>query len=809
MVATHEASGAGARLITGCFLMLLILGVSVVKVQANRSLARQYGSELIGFYPSECAVQYRYARLIAEGMPLPRRDEKLQYPEGVDTYRELTVFMEVVSGHAYRIARRLGATLTLDEFLYWWCSFFSSLSVIPAYLLARRVFHSRLAGIAACLLYALSTASADRTIRSYLYETFALPLLFGGTACFVASMYRVRSARSWMSAGFAALLLVTGLASWHFSRFYFLVLGVAAAALFLTISPRRLPRLLRAVAVITLLAGLAGVFVPVLQAKRFWASPQLMVWMAIVVAAWLELQRQGSRVESTAAERADPRRIIVRRLARLAIVAIPLFIISASQRTESEGYGHVWGLLWEKLRHFGWKPVDPAELSYEARALWTGAFNSPSAAYVLTSFWAIVPACAVAARRQYRSGRGFSARRRVFAQSDLILLVVLALLFGGLFWLIKRLSVFAVFFLAVVGGGCVYRLRTKNRWAVAIALLACTSALCVDFLSILYGSPIRVRLFRALGGPNYRAPVRSPEHDDRLVKWARRNTPVDAVFLARLGINPLMLAYADRAVVLQPKFEHDAVRDKWREFLAALYGDESALARFCEQYRVTHYLYDVRTTLDAGTESERYAAVATRLPSSTPAYLMHFAPQQLQHFQLVYQNAFYRVFEFVPHRDLDLTTNFDYQPLYDLRRFGPQTGHEPFFDDSFTQRFLRNQEVLDRGWLLFTNRRPVQALGCFDEVLANDASFPGAHTGRGLALAMMGRQAEGLSEGTKETQLYPNWASAFYYLAFMHQMAANHTEAMAALERCQQLDPDYPSLDKAIEAVRRRRAADP
>ena len=808
------------------YLAALFILISLTKVQATRSLGYFHRNDSTAFYRTESAVQYRYAKMVAEGKPIPTHDVMLQFPEGVETFRDLTVLMEYVAGYMYRLLGGIVENTSFHVFLIGLTSFFSSLSVIAAYFLARLVFRSHLAGAIASLLYGLSKPSVERLIGLYEREHFAIPFMFGGVALLAASLdpetNRKRHGHALIQAGAAGLLLAVGLASWHFSRFFFLVVAGALALAFLSAPRSRLPDLGRSMGLVMAFVLPAAMLVPALRDKLFWASPPMALLLATVVAVVLETRIGPPAVVNSGTISRSHLKLPLGRLLRLAFVMIPLLAVSVFLGTEGQGYSHVWALLVAKVRHLGVKPLDPSVLPYQARAIWGESCNSPSPYYVLICFWALIPACLLAAWRMLRMHwvHGLPVEQRP-PRVPLQLVLILALVFGVLFLAVSRLSVMAFFFLSVTAGGCVYGLRPRMKCLAGACMVPLALILFYEFYHVRKApTPLRAFIRRAIA---YKEPVEiCGYHMDQVqvAKWVAESTPEEAVFLANVDEGPLVLTYANRAIVLQPKFEVPGIRDKLREFLEALYSTEEALAVFCETYGVTHYLFDIRSAIDAGPNSYRYMGNATKLSTHTPAYRMQFAPDTLSRFQLVYMNYYYRVYELVDERPHDGVREFPYQPFFDIRRFGGQTGQEAFFDDAYTRDVVKSQNEATafwaRGMAIFHLNRYRDALPYFAEALSRSPSLAGAHTYLGASLAMVSLQGKNpelmrkaLEEVTIGADLSPDVPPALYYLGYVRYLAGQYRGALEAWYACRRLEPDFGGLAESIADLERLVAEDP
>ena len=308
------------RVTWACALAALVMAGLHLRARLSTETPRFAPGDETGYFRAESALQYRYARMAAFGEAIPALDRDAQYPEGVRTKRELTLWMERAAGWSYRLLPER-ARPDFHWFIILWVALVSSLSIPALYALARRLARSRALafGIAAC--FGLSWASMSGEIATFDHECFAFPLIAASLACLAAVLDR-EERRPRLYAAASALSLWAALASWHFTRFY-------AASL--------------------LLAGL-------------WS-----------------LWRHRSRPE--AARRLTLALLSICASALAAWVFVPS-LRSNSGIHEGAAFGHVYALFFAKLRHGLVKPADPGLLSPAARLLWLGPFNSPDPGFV-------------------------------------------------------------------------------------------------------------------------------------------------------------------------------------------------------------------------------------------------------------------------------------------------------------------------------------------------------------------------------------------------------------------------------------------
>lgn len=207
--------------------VLVMLGVNL-KVRLSTSNPRYDPQDETGFFRTESALQYRYARLEAAGLPLPDPDRAAQWPEGIDTRRELTSLMERLTGWSYRLFVPRGTQFRW--FVLLWVAVVSSLSLVALYFCAETLTGSQPLSLLAAAAYGLSWAAQSNDIASYRLEALALPLIYASLACAGRLLdEKTRRPRAWGAA--SAVFLLAAFAGWHFSRFYaftyLLALGVA------------------------------------------------------------------------------------------------------------------------------------------------------------------------------------------------------------------------------------------------------------------------------------------------------------------------------------------------------------------------------------------------------------------------------------------------------------------------------------------------------------------------------------------------------------------------------------------------------
>lgn len=150
-----------------------------------------------------------------------------------------------------------------------------------------------------------------------------------------------------------------------------------------------------------------------------------------------------------------------------------------------------------------------------------------------------------------------------------------------------------------------------------------------------------------------------------MIDWINRNTGEDEVILAHYHISPVIRAYADRAVNLTSLFEYGPLREKIEEYISALFGTEDDLHQLCDKFSADYLVCSIDTILDNSDYSWRYLADHRDLDEDTLAYRMHYSPEGLESFGLVYENEYFRVYQLLTEgEEIPPTPEFVVHPLY-------------------------------------------------------------------------------------------------------------------------------------------------
>jgi hypothetical protein len=526
------------------FLLALVAFSTLVRVHAAFGDPNFDRRSDLGMLKSDPALLYYLTRAFAEAGGAPAdltHDPRLEWPDETDVPAELGVGQEPLVAAVWRL---VGEDVPLHVVATWVMAWVASLTAIGAYLLVlERTRRVAWACFGAGLFVLLP--AAQRTIGFILVrEDLALPL-FALHLGLAARCLRTRSSWSALASG-ASLALA--LAVWHATQFF---LALEACAIFLFfLRTRANPFAARATWVGMLPLILAAELVPLLRLSGFLTSPAMLVLLALV----------GARLVP-----ARPR------LASLGVLALGF----GAQRllTDAPGaYAHVWDLVLAKLRFLGEFPDDPTQLSFDARLLWQGPFETLDVAYALRQHGGTI-AFVLFPLWGWLLRWGGGSR-----DPDGILVLFLAISLVPAWWIARTVvlpALLAPCLLAIFGA----RSRPLWTWLMALPLLLQANAF-VGFVS-------------GFQSAWYLPPGRQAEIA-QLVEWIREHVPREEPILGDFMNSPAILAHCGNPICLQPKYETDRSRRKAESFLTAFFhGTPAELARLArERFRARYLLVD-------------------------------------------------------------------------------------------------------------------------------------------------------------------------------------------------------------------------
>lgn len=640
------------RVNIGIFLVLILIYSLGIFIRTESFTIRGHSNSHL--FTIESAQHYYHTSLVAQGKGIPKVDKLLAWPEGFDT-RTDTNLEEYVVGTLYRILplKHIPLSLFIRYFVRsWYC-----LTIFIVYFLLFASTKSRVSGIIGASFYALALPAIERSLGNHIQrEQFALVIIF----LHVYFFYKFLQSGRGRDILASSLLLFLGLVSWKLAQFYYLVLF---GYIFLTYlfanryrltmqAPLEISRRRRlpcpwqgsltgqALGFFTAINFIGSLALPTNLRTDYFIFSLPMLLSYSLLASWGWREWRGKKVES---------------LFLFFIIAIGLFFLFP----KTGQYNHVWQTMLYKIRYLGVKPLDPSLLSFEARHYWTPPYSSPGLFRFLNEFLILI---------LLASYPVFTFLKRLFQkkialENSFLLYALFA--FFGCYLLFYKLKTFFIFFLVVfIASLFILTKRRVSRVLVLLLLLIGLSFQIYQALS--WQNSFLVKGMLKVGI----RPLEFPPSGNMLaigevLYWIRENTGPQDAFLVPLSLSPQIAAYSQRPTVLHCYFE-TGIRETYREYCQALFQREEDLADFCKRYKVDYLIYRGDQLLRTDPlMSYRYVANRMDLDEDWAAYRLHFTPEKLENFTLVYENYFYRIY--YPGKGKGISR--EYHPLFDERIF--------------------------------------------------------------------------------------------------------------------------------------------
>ena len=556
-----------------------------------------------------------------------RADPRIEHPELTDVPATFTIGQEFAVAWAYLL---LGGAMPLHVFCVWAMGFWASLVALAAYGLAREL-GARVGWAMLAAAWTTATLANYRTVGWVLMsEDFSVPW-FALHLWLLARAARVRTPASIL---LASLPLGIAISTWHAMSFF---VALEAACVFAVFQLGRLdPFRARGAWILpaTLLAF--GCAVPVLRSTGF----ALSLPMQMLLAMWIAARPSWRR----------PR--LVAWIA-LGVAGAASYGISRATGRGLGEYGHVFALLFAKLRHFGVLPADPSELSPEVRIMWQGPFSSldPWTLALLLGLGlvALVPAVL----RIFRAARSGRAGGPIDPEAVLCALACVSVVVAGL---VGRTVLLPGLLLPVVGSVALARAGEVSRfrapsWIAWIAISA-QGAYAFDEIA---STPISW----------YQPPAREAEIA-ALVSRIPDLVPEGEAIAADFMTSTAILAQTGHPILFQPKWETRRTRERILEMFDVFYRrtPEEMRRLLLEKYRCRYLAVD-RSFFGLqhaswyaaglppgkparGTCAEILLSRDAGVLSTIPGYrLLYRSPENIR-FRTGEPTDFYRVFELSP-----------------------------------------------------------------------------------------------------------------------------------------------------------------
>lgn len=307
-----------------------------------------------------------------------------------------------------------------------------------------------------------------------------------------------------------------------------------------------------------------------------------------------------------------------------------------------DSYNHFAALFWAKLRFLNQRPADPALLTFAQRILWTPALHSTTWPMVHQWLPYILPAGILALLSLLPMIGKKAVNLPIIGKSGfrgaVVELAGMTLIFFCGFILFFRLHVWlAVFLCGLIGlvvGLCWAR---GGVWRWGAAVLA--AAVVVLEGTHTLGDPLRWG-----SSTGYLPEMRE------MTDYLRERLAPEPV-LANFGVSGSIAAYGGCPVVLHPKFETQALRDKVREYGEHLFGGtEEDFRDWMIANDTVLYIHSFGefASIQPGYQM-RYMVNRLQPANDAAARLFEQRPGELKHFVRLFANRKYAVYRVAAH----------------------------------------------------------------------------------------------------------------------------------------------------------------
>ncbi|MCK5407867.1 MAG: hypothetical protein KAJ37_10445, partial [Candidatus Krumholzibacteria bacterium] len=465
---------------------------------------------------------------------------------------------------------------------------------------------------------------------------------------------------------------------------------------------------------------------------------------------------------------------------------------SGAEAVEFPGMEYVY----YRLRFLFARPVAPSLLPESIRHLWTADHAHPSA-YSLILYFAplvfLVPAAIAVARRMLRDAQSPNAEpTRVTAR--LALSASLAA-FASLLFVIDRSAIamasVATFPFLGLGG---FALETRARRNGMLVVVGCLLVV----LQLLWptGRPNPTLQLAKLLGVVHRDFSKvtwvSLENTDReLVRFVAIRTSTRNAILGRPDRTALLLTFSGRTSVLLAGGRSSAFARKHVEITEFMYGEEDRLYGQCREMDIDYVLYSADYLLDTTRYSPLYLAGLAAVPENCVAVSMHFSPESLVHFNLVYENDYYRLFRVTD----------EPEPVF-------ATDHPPVYQRDILERhgdtYASFQDRITRLIITYTDAMRYAAIGNHAEALRGlvwclqqAPRFSRARIAAGSMFLELGQPQKAKEVLSPVIRYAPDNAWALYYTAYALAQLGEADAAQGLISILYTVTNDTDLLDRA------------
>jgi hypothetical protein len=577
----------------------------------NKSAAALNYATGKGFVPFtiESAIMYSYSREVAEGRGIPLKDESLLGMENIPVRNQMSLGLEYFLGYGYRLKKMLfGVSPGYPEsesyednpdFTSWarfqirlWTSLTAGL-IFLWLILMRCPWHIAILG---GLLHAVSPAAIARyTGQDLVRGEFCLPLIM---LALVLGWWAFRKASplKLIALGFAVF---AAMASWDMCQVLFSLW--ALWEIIRLLCGARINRKRRNVwLVIYISLVFAALLVPYHWTHGLIVSPLLLILIPLILCMHFFVSyEKGAR-------------------SRFLVLIVSLALLFAAWKIASSGaaysgnYSHFGELVKAKLVHWNVKPKDPRKLNFDARILWTPALHTPSWRDMLMFFPAAIYGLFVLFGGAFAVSSVRKSVMRGLGRSFFPLFMTFVFFIAYNYF--SRFHVFCALFLCVAAPMilCDWMRAFKSKLPGFVVYM-------LALLFLLAETDISSRLERKyVVGGGFKEKM-------ALIRWFRDSGVRDKGVLADMTLSPMLKAYCQEKILLQPKFELGKTRKLVEEYINLMFhGTEEELNKFCVEHKIDFIVFENSYSYisDLHIYSNRYMAAALQVKKDSPAFLL-------------------------------------------------------------------------------------------------------------------------------------------------------------------------------------------
>ena len=124
-----------------------------------------------------------------------------------------------------------------------------------------------------------------------------------------------------------------------------------------------------------------------------------------------------------------------------------------------------------------------------------------------------------------------------------------------------------------------------------------------------------------------------------VLSFFKDKTNEDEAMLARFATSPSILAYADRPIILQPKFENTLIKSKVMRCYEGFFKNEEEFYRLCKDLNARYVLLEANMLLSTDYNSFRYLTDRLDVPPNAVIRQFHFESGSLKYFRLIFESS--------------------------------------------------------------------------------------------------------------------------------------------------------------------------